>query len=332
MSRSEGRPPAAPRGVPGPRRALALALAGAILAGCGGAAAGLASSTTTSPATTTSASTATPAMARDARPVLRVHRLPHRGAPRHHVPVVTTTIPAPPTTSTTTPPPTTTTTPPPPPPLLVQQLASVDGATQVITVEASGFGATTATVEAFGRDSHGRWLLGFGPVTAELGFDGLAPAGRKSEGDGRTPSGIFALGRMFGIMPNPGVTGFSYQQVSSRDVWVDDPQSKYYNLEETLPDSRRWRQTVCYGADGCYSGAEPLDNPTAYPYAVVVQYNTGRVVAGAGSAIFFHVSAGQPTTGCVAIPEGELVAIMRWLRPQDRPVIVIGTSSTITSY
>jgi L,D-peptidoglycan transpeptidase YkuD (ErfK/YbiS/YcfS/YnhG family) len=137
---------------------------------------------------------------------------------------------------------------------------------------------------------------------------------------------------MFGVLSNPGVH-FAYRQVTSADVWVDDPQSAYYNQEERLPNDGRWRPTVCIGADGCYSGAEPLYNPTSYQYAAVIDYNVDPIVAGAGSAIFFHVSTpGQPTVGCVAIPMTTLVSVLDWLQPSADPVIVIGTAASITGF
>jgi L,D-peptidoglycan transpeptidase YkuD (ErfK/YbiS/YcfS/YnhG family) len=67
-----------------------------------------------------------------------------------------------------------------------------------------------------------------------------------------------------------------------------------------------------------------------YDYAAVIDYNTrnapGGVRQGAGSAFFLHVEVGAPTQGCVAIDVGQLVRILRWLRPADHPRIVIGTS------
>jgi L,D-peptidoglycan transpeptidase YkuD (ErfK/YbiS/YcfS/YnhG family) len=38
-------------------------------------------------------------------------------------------------------------------------------------------------------------------------------------------------------------------------------------------------------------------------------------VPGNGGAFFVHTSGGGPTAGCVAIDDGTLVDIMRWLRP-----------------
>jgi L,D-peptidoglycan transpeptidase YkuD (ErfK/YbiS/YcfS/YnhG family) len=66
-----------------------------------------------------------------------------------------------------------------------------------------------------------------------------------------------------------------------------------------------------------------------YDYAVVIDYNTrdaGPVRQGAGSAFFLHVTDGQATAGCVAIPVSRLVPLMKWLRPVAHPRILIGTA------
>jgi hypothetical protein len=36
---------------------------------------------------------------------------------------------------------------------------------------------------------------------------------------------------------------------------------------------------------------------------------------GGGSVFFLHVTENKPTQGCVSIPAGTLVSIMRWGRP-----------------
>ena len=50
---------------------------------------------------------------------------------------------------------------------------------------------------------------------------------------------------------------------------------------------------------------------------------------GRGSGIFFHVSTGRPTLGCVSLPLPRLVATLRWLRPSAGPLIAIGTASDL---
>jgi L,D-peptidoglycan transpeptidase YkuD (ErfK/YbiS/YcfS/YnhG family) len=64
-----------------------------------------------------------------------------------------------------------------------------------------------------------------------------------------------------------------------------------------------------------------------YNYAVVIDYNRSPVVQGAGSAFFLHVTDGNPTAGCVSIPQANLVSIMGWLAPSTHPRILIGVAS-----
>jgi len=177
-------------------------------------------------------------------------------------------------------------------------------------VTASGYGATTATFTAYRRSADG-WQALFGPWTANVGYNGLAPPGEKAEGDGRTPSGIYGFGFFFGVQPDPGVR-FPYRPVTSRSiVWDDDPASPLYNqwVDSTQQDP---------GAD-----PEAMYQPGAYAYGAVIAYNTART-PGLGSAIFLHVSTGGSTAGCVSLPTSELLDVLRWLDPAQAPRIVIG--------
>lgn len=56
----------------------------------------------------------------------------------------------------------------------------------------------------------------------------------------------------------------------------------------------------------------------------MTDHNRRPVVRGAGSAFFLHIANGSPTAGCVAIDQGSLQAVLRWLRPGAAPVISIG--------
>jgi len=179
----------------------------------------------------------------------------------------------------------------------------VGAATQVVLVVASG---SLATVRACRRQG-GRWLSVLGTMHGHVGRNGVASAGAKREGDGRTPSGVYSLGRGFGVRSGPGVV-FGWRRVGPNDVWVDDPSSALYNTWQQEPANGRWRS------------AEPLDVPGPYDYVQVIDYNTSRV-PGAGSAIFLHVDHQSATTGCVSVPRAQLLALFRWERPGSVMVI-----------
>ncbi len=179
---------------------------------------------------------------------------------------------------------------------------------QLVTVIAASYGATRAELTAY-RRVDGRWRRVFGPWAVWIGRNGMAPPGAKREGDGRTPSGTFGFGFFFGVDLNPGVH-FPYRRIHAYDFWDDDPASPRYNL---WVDARQ----ASPGAD-----PEPMD-VSAYDYGAVIAYNTART-PGLGSAIFLHINIGTPTAGCVTLPVGELLEILRWLNPADSPRITMG--------
>jgi L,D-peptidoglycan transpeptidase YkuD (ErfK/YbiS/YcfS/YnhG family) len=183
---------------------------------------------------------------------------------------------------------------------------------QLVTVTAASYGATQAELTAY-RRTGGQWRRVFGPWTAWIGRNGMAPPGAKREGDGRTPSGTFGFGFFFGVDPNPGVH-FPYRRIYSYDVWDDDPSSALYN--EWVDDR--------YANPG--AGPEPMD-VSAYDFGAVIGYNTART-PGLGSAIFLHLNIGTPTAGCVTLPPGELLEILRWLNPAASPRITMGVGAS----
>ena len=69
--------------------------------------------------------------------------------------------------------------------------------------------------------------------------------------------------------------------------------------------------------------------PKAYPFLAVVEYNTRPVVPGRGSGIFLHAQTGGPTIGCVRLRKAELRDVLRWLRPNAAPVIAIGATAQL---
>lgn len=185
------------------------------------------------------------------------------------------------------------------------------GSTQLVTVQAP-VGATTATLSAWER-RRGCWQRVSGPWPALLGRAGMSA--HKHEGDGTTPTGTYRLGAtVYGIAPNPGVR-LRYHRLVCGDWWDEDASSPAYNT---------FRHVAC-GARPSFGGAsEALWRISPqYRYFAVIDFNAHPARAGRGSAIFLHVAAGA-TAGCVALPERELVRLLRWLRPAARPAIHLG--------
>ncbi len=206
-------------------------------------------------------------------------------------------------------------------PSLAGGLATTGSAAELVTVVAGGPASTTGSLELWAR-AGGCWRAAGGPWPAWLGWGGVSAHHR--EGDGTTPEGAYGIGPvMYGVAGDPGVH-YRYQRLVCGDWWDEDASSPAYNSFVAL----RCGERPGFGGD-----SEALWLATvAYAYFALIDYNTGPVVPGAGSAIFLHVSAGGPTNGCVALARAELVHVLRWLRPSLSPLIVIGTSATIRSY
>ena len=63
-----------------------------------------------------------------------------------------------------------------------------------------------------------------------------------------------------------------------------------------------------------WSSAEHLIGyPTAYRYAIAVNYNTA-CTPGAGSAIFLHCSTGGSTAGCISVSQSNMIRILQSLQ------------------
>ncbi len=133
--------------------------------------------------------------------------------------------------------------------------------------------------------------------------------------------GLFAVSSAFyGIAANPGVHG-SYHQLVCGDWWDEDPASAQYNT---------FQHVACDATPLFGAASEMLwQQEVAYQNFAVVQYNTGPVVSGAGSAIFVHDDTGRATNGCISLPRSALITVLRWLQPGLSPHIAIGTETTI---
>jgi L,D-peptidoglycan transpeptidase YkuD (ErfK/YbiS/YcfS/YnhG family) len=141
-------------------------------------------------------------------------------------------------------------------------------------------------------------------------------ATNKREGDGCTPVGTFHLREVFyraDRIPAP-VTGLPIKAISRDDGWCDAPDDEKYNQHVYLP----------YSA----SHEELWREDHLYDLLVVIGYNDGPVISGAGSAIFMHLAAPEftPTQGCVGLELPVLQDLLRKLTTQTK--IVLGSEQT----
>jgi D-alanyl-D-alanine dipeptidase len=150
-----------------------------------------------------------------------------------------------------------------------------------------------------------------------VGFDDVSTGGpHKHEGDGKAPAGIFPLDTVFGFAPRDSVPNvlLPYAQLLPTTECVDDTSSAHYN---TVVDRTSVPQVD-------WASAERMREVPQYKLGVIVGYNASLPVKGRGSCIFLHIWAGPDshTAGCTAFDEGKVRAIMLWLDPRKRPLLV----------
>ena len=189
---------------------------------------------------------------------------------------------------------------------------------QLLIVTTTSWDSSKGELQRYQRDKTNKNWQAYGePMPVILGKKGLAAMGVKKDGDLKTPSGIFSLGSAFGFAPQYIKNiKMPYTQLTATTVCVDDPNSKYYNRivnrkKISHPD---WK-----------SGEMMRQNPE-YMWGIVINYNTVKPVAGAGSCNSLHVwnSAAQTATpGSVSTNETDIEELVTWLNPKKKPMIAI---------
>lgn len=149
--------------------------------------------------------------------------------------------------------------------------------------------------------SSGLLLTGSTVIPCLLGETGISP--NKREGDRATPAGRYEF--LFGFYRpdrvNPPSTKLPLQALTPSDGWCDDPDHPAYNRPVDLPFSasheRMWRD------DGLYD------------ICLVMDHNFTRRQRNRGSAVFFHLTAGNScTAGCVAISRNAMMKLLPHLK------------------
>lgn len=151
----------------------------------------------------------------------------------------------------------------------------------------------------------GRLRFGAIDMPCTIGRGGLCAAVDKREGDGCTPVGRWPVR---GILLRPGKAvpddiRLPWRWVRDGDGWSDDPADPAYNRPVQLPRA--------------FSAESLLRDDDAYDVIVVLGHNDAPPVPGQGSAIFFHLSEGRPTAGCVAVERADMLKLLPLLALGD---------------
>ena len=200
---------------------------------------------------------------------------------------------------------------------------------QLVVVTTRDWDAVGGVLRRFERrGSRGRWAqvgaempvvvgragLGWG---AGFAAGGAAAGPRKREGDGKSPAGVFRLGAAFGFAPKREASRLRvpYLPLTPSVECVDDVNSDFYNV---IID----RERLAGRAD--WNSSERMREIEGYRWGLFVIYNSAPPAPGRGSCIFMHIWAGsgKGTAGCTAMEQTNLEALLGWLDPAKRPLLV----------
>ena len=188
------------------------------------------------------------------------------------------------------------------------KLENVNQLLVVYNYKLENFSAIFVALEK--KENH--WIVKQVPIEAGIGKKGFALPQNKVESDGKSPTGIFKLGKLFSYEKQTN-TLLENQQTTKDDKWIDDINSDDYNK-------------YVHGVTNAKSFENLLLKNDAYKYCVVIEYNTDPIIKGKGSAIFFHLAIKEPnfTAGCIAIKEEYMKVVVNWLDPKQNPTIIMG--------
>lgn len=185
---------------------------------------------------------------------------------------------------------------------------------QLVLVVAHGTGTRTT---CYTRQNDDTWAAepDLTNMKGYVGSGGIAH--NRKRGTKQSPAGLWAIGSAFGLSDPPEGLLLPWRPITPQSDWVGDSNSLYFNTWQERDDpkiSGRWNRR---------NSEHLADFRQTYTYACVIAYNTPPyAVPDRGFAIFFHVSD-HPTSGCVALEEGDMVRTLQWLNPHRSPHILI---------
>lgn len=202
------------------------------------------------------------------------------------------------------------------------------GSSQCVVGVADGWDSSHVTLSYFEKKG-GQWQQIGDEWKGRLGSKGLVwgrgihanPSGStlKKEGDGRSPAGVFDLGGVWGSHKSVKKHAkMFYHQVTSRDLWVEDGNSKYYNQFITLDHEPKtaWEKK-----------AQMVQNDYPHSLKMFIAHNAyPNIVANGGSSIFFHIwrrEGAAATAGCTTMVEDKLRWLIATVDPGRRPLYVL---------
>ena len=199
---------------------------------------------------------------------------------------------------------------------------------QAVVVTTKSWSAIKGTAQFFERENtKSIWKETDKSFPVVVGVNGMAWSGglnelpsdtgrllMKTEGDGKSPAGIFGLTSAFGTTENSGKYKLPYTKLTEYTECVDDVKSVHYN---------KIVNRMQVGIYDWKSSEKMLEIVPQYDLGVFVEHNFERQ-KGAGSCIFLHIwkDAETGTAGCTAMGKKNMETVLSRLDPQKKPVLI----------
>ncbi len=199
--------------------------------------------------------------------------------------------------------------------------AQMSSAQKVLVSVTDDWNSSKATLYLFDKTSDG-WKQHRSVFSVSIGKNGLGwgegihphQIGEyvKKEGDQRSPAGVFELDTLFYGLDEKAPDGVTYPYfpLTKLTRCVDDEKSSVYNSileEDSLKKDWQSAERMGYVAPD-------------YKYVLVVKHNP-KQEPGKGSCIFIH-TVNVPTSGCTSMNDEDMLALLRWLDPKKKTVMV----------
>ena len=137
-----------------------------------------------------------------------------------------------------------------------------------------------------------------------IGKNGLKK--NKIEGDKCTPKGTFKLGTLYyrkDRVKKP-ITNLKVKNIKRNIGWCNDSKNKLYNQE--IKVNKNIKHEKLFRKD------------YKYDYLLVIEYNTKKIKANKGSAIFIHLTKNFKTTiGCIALLQKDFLIIAKLINKKS---------------
>lgn len=162
-----------------------------------------------------------------------------------------------------------------------------------------------------------QWQMTLDTIPVNFGKNGFAPFDEKQEGDGKSPTGIFDLGKAFGYaddIPHD----IEYLTLNENHYWDSDSKSETYNQLLTERPTTKHMEVM-------------RRKDHLYKYGIIIEYNTENPIPNNGSAIFLHIQrrTSAPTAGCISMEEEKMKSLINWLKADKQPMIAMGTKEEL---